>query len=29
MLTPSGDTSMATLIEVQKLAEGGGAKVQR
>ncbi|HAL72811.1 MAG TPA: sugar kinase, partial [Verrucomicrobiales bacterium] len=28
-MTTPGDTSMATLIEVQKLAEGGDAKVQR
>jgi 2-dehydro-3-deoxygluconokinase len=28
-MTTPGDTSMATLAEVQKLAEGGDAKVQR
>jgi 2-dehydro-3-deoxygluconokinase len=28
-MTTPGDTSMATLIEVQKLAEGGDSKVQR
>jgi 2-dehydro-3-deoxygluconokinase len=28
-MTTPGDTSMATLPEVQKLAEGGDARVQR
>jgi 2-dehydro-3-deoxygluconokinase len=28
-MTTPGDTSMATLVEVQKLAEGGDSKVQR
>jgi 2-dehydro-3-deoxygluconokinase len=28
-MTTPGDTSMATLAEVEKLAKGGGARVQR
>ena len=28
-MTTPGDTSMATLTEVKKLAEGGSARVQR
>ena len=28
-MTTEGDTSMATLAEVEKLAKGGGARVQR
>jgi 2-dehydro-3-deoxygluconokinase len=28
-MTTPGDTSMATLIEVQKLTEGGDSRVQR
>ena len=28
-MTTPGDTSMATLAEVEKLVKGGGARVQR